>query len=108
MSAYAKLQLSRLGIISALTVFLFASLSAVAMAQSVGDVKTAAVAVADMDAMQLLAAIAIVSILALVLVVGFYVKSVSAFQAEISAKMATMTTVLKEVSDNCNRKTCPR
>jgi len=101
MSAVVKLQLSRLAIIATVTVLAFTVFSGVALAQSMGDVRETAEAVASMNAMQLLAYIAIASIAALVIVVGFYVKSVSAFQKEIAASLATITTALNDLAKNC-------
>jgi tellurite resistance protein TehA-like permease len=80
-----------------MTVCVFAAGSTAAIAASIGDAADCADAVAQMNAMQLLASIAIVSILALVAVVGFYFKSVSAFQKETAAKLAEVTTILREI-----------
>ena len=108
MSARMKIQLSRLAIIAAMTAFLFGSCGTVAVAQGMGDMANTARTVADMNAMQLLAYIALASIGALVIVVGFYVRSVSAFQKETAEALAGITTALHSVADNCNRKACSK
>ena len=105
MSAAIKIQLSRLAIIASLTVFLFGSVGVVAMAQGATSFipsAESAKTVADMNAMQLLAYIALASIGALVVVVGFYVRSVSAFQKETAQALAGITTALNDVARNCN------
>jgi len=112
-SAVFKIQLSRLAIIGLVTVLLFAGCVTASLAASLADIRESAEVVAQMNAMQLLAGIAIVSILALVVVIGFYVKSVAAFQKENAAFMATVTSRMSEIStalhavaDKCDRKTC--
>lgn len=97
MSAAIKVKLSRLAIIACLTVGIFAAGSTAAIAATLGEAVECTEAVAQMNAMQLLASIAIVSILALVAVVGFYFKSVSAFQKETAAKLAEMTAILRDI-----------
>ena len=106
MSAAIKIQLSRLAIISALTAFLFGALGSVAIAQGMGEFipsAESATALANMNAMQLLAYIALASIGALVVVVGFYVRSVSAFQKETAEALASITKALEDMSDNCRQ-----
>ena len=97
MSATIKVQLSRLAIIACLTIGIFAACSTVAIAATLDDAAACTEAVAQMNAMQLLASIAIVSIIALVAVVGFYFKSVSAFQKETATKLAEITVILREI-----------
>lgn len=97
MSASFKVKLSRLAIIACLTVGIFAAGSTAALAATLGEAVECTKAVAQMNAMQLLSSIAIVSILALVAVVGFYFKSVSAFQKETAAKLAEMTAILRDI-----------
>lgn len=95
MSASLKVKISRLAIIACLTVFVFAAGSTAAIAASLSDAAECAETVAQMDAMQLLASIAIASIVALVAVVGFYFKSVSAFQKETAAKLAEIAAIIE-------------
>lgn len=107
MSATIKLQLSRMAIFSVATVLVFSILTTAAIAQGIAGMDETARTVADMNAMQLLAYIALASIGALVVVIGFYVKSVSAFQKEIAASLATITTALNDVAKTCQTKRCP-
>lgn len=115
MSARVKIQLSRLAIISVLTVLLFSAGSTAAIASTIGELTETSEALATMNAMQLMATVCVCLTVALVVVVGFYVRSVTAFQKESAvaaalhtAKMAEIATALHAVSENCNRKVCPR
>lgn len=101
MSAAVKLKLSRLGIIGLVTAIVFASIGSVALAQAIPDMADTAEKMAGMDAMQLLAYIALCSIAALVLVIRFYVTSVSAFQKEIAAALASITVAVNDLAKNC-------
>ena len=108
MSTLLKLQLSRLGMIATATAMCFSVMCSAALAQAIPDMKGTAEVVASMNTMQILAYIAISSIFSNVIVIGFYVKSVAAFQKEsavfsatMTAKMSEMAAALHGVSENC-------
>lgn len=97
MSCFRKIQLSRMSIISVLTVCLWSVTGTIVLGADLVDATQCAEAVAKMNAMQLLASISIVSIVALVIVVGFYFRSVASFQKDTAAKLAEITAILRDI-----------
>lgn len=78
MSVNIKIQLSRLAIVSVLTILLFSAGSTVAIASTFGEITETSEILATMNAMQLMATVCVCLTVALVVVVGFYVRSVAA------------------------------
>lgn len=104
MCAANKLRYSKMGIIILMVIVITSFLSTICAAQTVLEVipsADTAKTVASMNAMQLMAYITLASLAALVVVVGFYVRSVTAFQKEISGSLATISTTMKDMADGC-------